>query len=60
MFSNRKMPEAPDFDENQKLIFLTSRLKIITLCIVAEYQCDSFQAVGSHLSTQVSINGQTD
>ena len=49
MFSNRKMPEARDFDENQKSIFLTCRLKIVAFCIVTEHQCDSFQAVGSHL-----------
>ena len=43
------MPEAPDFDENQKSIFWTHRSKIITLCIVTEYQCDSFWAVGSQI-----------
>ena len=50
MFSNRILPEAPDFDENRKSIFLTCRLKIVTFCIVIEYQCDSFWVVGSHLS----------
>ena len=49
MFSNRKMPEAPDFDENRKSIFLTCRSKIVAFCIATEYQCDSFQAVGSHI-----------
>ena len=52
MFSNRKMPEAPDFDENQKSIFLTCRSKIAALCVVTEYQCDSFPAVGSHILTE--------
>ena len=47
MFSNRKMPEAPDFEENRTSILFTCRLKITVLCIVTEYQCDSFQAVGS-------------
>ena len=49
MFSHRIMPEAPDFDENQKSIFLTCRSKIVTFRIVTEYQCDSFQAIGSHM-----------
>ena len=49
MFSNRKMPEAPDFDENRKSIFSTCRSKIVAFCIVTEYQCDSFWVVGSHL-----------
>ena len=52
MFSNRKMPEAPDLDENRKSIFLTCRSKIVTLCIVTEHQCDShftFRAVGSQI-----------
>ena len=49
MSSNRKMPEAPDFDENRKSIFLTCRSKIIAFCIVTEYLCDSFRAVGSHM-----------
>ena len=49
MFSHRIMREAPNFDENQKSIFLTCRLKIVTFCIVTEYQCDSFQAIGSHM-----------
>ena len=46
-FSNRRMPEAPDFDENRKPIFLTRRSKIVVICIVTEYQRDSFRAVGS-------------
>ena len=50
MISYRKMPEGPDFDENWKSIFLTCRSKIITLCIVTEYQCNSFWVVGSHIS----------
>ena len=59
MFSNRKMPEAPDFDENWISIFLTCRSKVISLCVVTEYQCDLFQAVGSqtlriHLSDFVT------
>ena len=41
MFSNRKMPEAPDLDENRKSIFLTCISKILTLCIVTKHQCDS-------------------
>ena len=41
------MPEAPDFDENRKSISLTCRLKIVAFCIVTEYRCDSFRAVGS-------------
>ena len=49
MFSNRKMPEAPDFDENRKSIFLACGSKIVALCNVAEYQCDSFRAIGSHV-----------
>ena len=49
MFLNRKIPEAPNFDENRKSKFLTHRSKIIALCIVTEYQCDSFQAVGSRI-----------
>ena len=47
VFLNRIMPEAPDFDENQKSMFLTCRSKIIALCIATEYQCNSFWAVGS-------------
>ena len=50
MFSNRKMPEASDFDENRKSIFLTCRSKIVAFCIVTMYQCDSFRAVGSQIS----------
>ena len=53
MFSNRKMPEAPDFDEKRKSVFLTCRSKIVALCIVTEYQCDSFWAVGSKMSDSV-------
>ena len=49
MFSNRMMPEAHDFDENRKSTFLTCRSKIVAFCIVTEYQCDSLQAVGSHI-----------
>ena len=49
MFSNRKMREALDFDENRKSIFLTFRSKIVALCIVTESQCDSFRAVESHM-----------
>ena len=48
MFSIRIMPEAPDFDENRKSIFLTCT-SIVAFCIVTEYQCDSFRAVGSHI-----------
>ena len=48
-FSNRIMPEAPDFDENRKSIFLTCRSKIVALRIVTEYQCDLFRVVGSQL-----------
>ena len=44
------MPEAPDFDENRKSIFFTYKLKIVALCFVTEYQCDSFWAGGSHLN----------
>ena len=50
MFSNSVMPEALDFDENRNSLFLTCRSKIVALCIVTEYQCDSFQAVGSQMS----------
>ena len=49
VFLNRIIPEAPNFEENWKSIFLTSRSKIVTFCIVTEYQCDSFRAVGSHI-----------
>ena len=49
MFLNRKMPEAPDFDENRKSIFLTCKSKIVALHIVTKYKCNSFQAVGSHM-----------
>ena len=49
VFKQKKQtPEAPDFDENRKSIFLTCRLKIIAPCIATEYQYDSFQALGSH------------
>ena len=49
MFLNRKMPEAPYFDDNQKSVFLTCRWKIVALCIVTEYQCESFLVVGSQV-----------
>ena len=49
MFSNRIMPKAPNFDENRKSIFLTCRSKILAFCIVTEYQCNWFRAVGSHM-----------
>ena len=49
MFLNRIMPEAPNFDENRKSIFLTCRSKIVAFCIVTKYQCNWFRAVGSHM-----------
>ena len=35
MFSNRIMPRAPNFDQNRKSIFLTSRLKIIAFWLIS-------------------------
>ena len=46
MFLNRIMPEAPEFDENRKSVFLTCRLKFIAFCVVTKYQCNSFWAEG--------------
>ena len=60
MFSNRKVPEAPDFDENWKSIFLTRRSKIIALCIVTEYQCDWFWVVRSHISFWSRVPNRTE
>ena len=55
MFLNRKTPEAPDFDENRKSIDLICRSKIVELCIVTEYQCDSFRAVGSQIRSDTGV-----
>ena len=49
MFLKRKIPEAPDYDENRKSLSLTCRSKIVVLFIVTEYQCDSNRAVGSQM-----------
>ena len=49
MFLNWTMPEAPDFCENWRSIFLTCRSKIVAHCMVTGYQCETFCAVGSHL-----------
>ena len=54
MFLNKNLPEAPDFDEKRKSIFLTCRSKIIFLCIATEYQCNWFWAGGSHMLTIVT------
>ena len=48
-FLNKIMPEAPDFDENWKSICLACRSKIVAFCIVTEYRCNSFWAVGSYM-----------
>ena len=55
IFLNRIMPEAPDSDENQKSIFFTCISKIVTLCIVTEYQCDFFQAVALHMIVDIHM-----
>ena len=55
MFLNRKMPESTQFWWKPKSMFFTCRSKIVALCIVTEYQCDSFRAVGSQISLAISI-----
>ena len=55
MFSNRKMPEAPNFDEEPKSIFLTCRSKIVAFCIVTKYHCNSFRATGSYIVMMYTV-----